>query len=101
MIELLVPDRAKNLANPLPLLAVYTHAAGRYNFQKRRLPLFSFLFSYFSSTELMPVGRDHRSRLQIPRQRIKIDIASRQNNADTLLGDIELPFLNRSVRDRC
>jgi hypothetical protein len=37
--------------------------------------------------------------LQIPRQNVEIDIAAGENNADSLPNDIDLPFLNRGIRN--
>src|SRR4029077_18835424 len=41
-----------------------------------------------------------RLPLQIPRQRIEIDIASGENDADPLFSDADLPFFNRSKGNR-
>ncbi len=37
--------------------------------------------------------------LQVPRQRVEIDIATGENDADTLASDVDLAFHNRGIRN--
>jgi hypothetical protein len=45
------------------------------------------------------ISHPTRLPLQIPRQRLEIDIPSGENNSDSPPSDIDLPFLNRGVRN--
>src|SRR5581483_259443 len=70
----------------LALAHTHTHALARYRRRGRRVACNIICI-------LQPTWRP----LQIPRQRIKIDIASGEDDPDTLAGEVDLPLLNRGV----